>query len=82
MQSGGEQTSIWVAEGVPTPIRILQRDNGEDTYDLRLIEYKEPDHMTKTFLRGAVLAASLALIGAPAFAAQPSMRPTRRITWA
>jgi hypothetical protein len=40
VQSGGEQTSIWVAEGVPTPIRILQRENGEDTYDLRLIEYK------------------------------------------
>ncbi|HZX81789.1 MAG TPA: DUF3108 domain-containing protein [Lysobacter sp.] len=40
VQSGAEQTSIWVAEGVPTPIRILQRENGEDTYDLRLIEYK------------------------------------------
>jgi hypothetical protein len=40
VQSGSEQTSIWVAEGVPTPIRILQRENGEDTYDLRLIEYK------------------------------------------
>jgi hypothetical protein len=40
VQSGGEQTSIWVAEGVPTPIRILQRENGDDTYDLRLIEYK------------------------------------------
>lgn len=39
VQSGGEQTSIWVAEGVPTPIRILQRENGEDTYDLRLIGY-------------------------------------------
>jgi hypothetical protein len=39
VQSGDEQTSIWVAEGVPTPIRILQRENGEDTYDLRLIEY-------------------------------------------
>ncbi|MGY4516771.1 DUF3108 domain-containing protein [Lysobacter sp. HA18] len=40
VQSGDEQTSIWVADGVPTPIRILQRENGEDTYDLRLIEYK------------------------------------------
>lgn len=40
VQSGGEQTSIWVAEGVPTPIRMLQRENGEDTYDLRLIEYR------------------------------------------
>lgn len=40
VQSGSEQTSIWVAEGVPTPIRMLQRENGEDTYDLRLIEYR------------------------------------------
>ncbi|WP_187770615.1 DUF3108 domain-containing protein [Cognatilysobacter lacus] len=40
VQAGSEQTSIWVAEGVPTPIRILQRENGEDTYDLRLTEYK------------------------------------------
>jgi hypothetical protein len=40
VQGGSEQTSIWVAEGVPTPIRMLQRENGEDTYDLRLIEYR------------------------------------------
>lgn len=40
VQSGSEQTSIWVAAGVPTPIRLLQRENGEDTYDLRLIEYR------------------------------------------
>lgn len=31
--------------------------------------------MTKTFLRGAILAASLALAGAPAFAAQPFSAP-------
>jgi hypothetical protein len=35
-----EETVIWVARNVPTPIRILQRENGEDTYDLRLVEYK------------------------------------------
>ncbi|GAB2522937.1 DUF3108 domain-containing protein [Lysobacter humi (ex Lee et al. 2017)] len=40
VQSGSEQTSIWVAEGVPTPIRILQREDGADGYDLRLVEYK------------------------------------------
>ena len=40
VQTGDEQTSIWVAEGVPTPVRILQRENGEDTYDLRLTGYK------------------------------------------
>lgn len=35
-----EETVIWVAKNVPTPIRILQRENGEDSYDLRLVEYK------------------------------------------
>lgn len=34
-----EQTVIWVAAGVPTPIRILQREDGQDGTDLRLIEY-------------------------------------------
>lgn len=36
----GDETLLWVANGVPTPIRILQRENGQDTYDLRLVEYK------------------------------------------
>lgn len=36
---GSEQTVIWVAAGVPTPIRILQREDGRDSTDLRLIEY-------------------------------------------
>lgn len=35
-----EETVIWVVKGVPTPIRMLQREDGMDTYDLRLIEYK------------------------------------------
>lgn len=39
-QSGNEETVIWVVDGVPTPVRMLQRENGEDTYDLRLVEYK------------------------------------------
>lgn len=38
-QSGSEQTVIWVAAGVPSPIRILQREDGQDATDLRLIEY-------------------------------------------
>jgi hypothetical protein len=38
--SGNEENVIWVVEGVPTPVRMLQRENGEDTYDLRLVEYK------------------------------------------
>lgn len=39
MQAGSEQTVLWVAAGVPTPIRILQREDGQDGTDLRLIEY-------------------------------------------
>jgi hypothetical protein len=35
-----EETVVWVVDGVPTPVRILQRENGEDTYDLRLVDYK------------------------------------------
>ena len=38
--AGGEDTVIWVADGVPTPFRMLQRENGADTFDLRLVEYK------------------------------------------
>lgn len=38
--TGGDETLLWVANGVPTPVRILQRENGQDTYDLRLVEYK------------------------------------------
>lgn len=40
VQSGNEETVIWVVDGVPTPIRMLQRENGVDTYDLRLVDYK------------------------------------------
>jgi hypothetical protein len=39
-QAGKEETVIWVVDGVPTPVRLLQRENGEDKYDLRLVEYK------------------------------------------
>jgi hypothetical protein len=37
---GDEETVVWVVDGVPTPVRILQREKGEDTYDLRLVDYK------------------------------------------
>jgi hypothetical protein len=40
IQDGGDDTIIWVAAGVPTPIRILQREDGADSTDLRLVEYK------------------------------------------
>ncbi len=37
---GNDETIFWVAQGVPTPVRILQREDGEDKLDLRLIEYQ------------------------------------------
>jgi hypothetical protein len=40
-EDGKNQTVVWVASGVPTPIRILQREDGDDGTDLRLVEYKE-----------------------------------------
>ncbi|MEJ7747338.1 MAG: DUF3108 domain-containing protein, partial [Luteimonas sp.] len=40
VQGGAEETILWVASGVPTPIRILQREDGQDSLDLRLVEYK------------------------------------------
>jgi hypothetical protein len=39
VHAGGDETVLWVVEGVPTPIRILQREGGEDALDLRLVEY-------------------------------------------
>ena len=40
VEDGGDETILWVASGVPTPIRILQREDGADSTDLRLVEYK------------------------------------------
>lgn len=40
IQDGGDQTLLWVAQGIPTPIRILQREDGRDATDLRLIQYQ------------------------------------------
>ena len=37
---GNDETIFWVANGVPTPVRILQRENGQDTIDLRLVQYQ------------------------------------------
>lgn len=40
VEDGGDETILWVASGVPTPIRILQREDGADSTDLVLVEYK------------------------------------------
>lgn len=39
IEDDDDEMIVWIADGVPTPIRILQRDD-EDTIDLRLIEYR------------------------------------------
>lgn len=38
-RADGDGATIWVANGVPTPIRLLQREDGEDATDLRLLDY-------------------------------------------
>ncbi|MEE7546434.1 DUF3108 domain-containing protein, partial [Xanthomonas sp. Kuri4-1] len=40
VNGGDNETILWIANGVPTPVRILQRDKGEDQVDLRLVEYQ------------------------------------------
>ncbi len=41
VENDQDEMIIWVAEGVPTPVRILQLDDdGTDTVDLRLTEYQ------------------------------------------
>lgn len=37
---GHDETIVWVAHGVPTPVRILQREDGADAIDLRLVAYE------------------------------------------
>ncbi|MFC7300661.1 DUF3108 domain-containing protein [Cognatiluteimonas weifangensis] len=36
MPDGSRETVLWIAEGVPVPMRILRRHNGDDEMDLRL----------------------------------------------
>ena len=40
IEDDGDETILWVADGVPTPVRILQRKDGQDEIDLRLVEYQ------------------------------------------
>jgi len=36
----GKQIVVWVAAGVPVPLRILQREDGQDSIDLKLTSWK------------------------------------------
>lgn len=38
--SPGDAMVLWLANGVPTPIRIAQQEDGKDSIDLQLIEYQ------------------------------------------
>lgn len=40
VNGGNSETVLWVAAGVPTPVRILQREDGQDKLDLRLVQYQ------------------------------------------
>ncbi|TWI00316.1 uncharacterized protein DUF3108 [Luteimonas cucumeris] len=39
VRSGNEENIFWISYGVPTPVRIVQRKDGEDVLDLRLMQY-------------------------------------------
>jgi len=38
--ANNDGTIVWVAEGMPVPLRILHRKNGKDEVDLRLSDYQ------------------------------------------
>jgi hypothetical protein len=40
VNGGNDETIFLVVNGVPTPVRMLQREDGHDGIDLRLIEYQ------------------------------------------
>lgn len=40
VNGGNDDTIFWVADGVPTPVRILQREDGQDGIELRLVAYQ------------------------------------------
>ncbi len=39
-RNGSKETIAWVVEGIPVPARILQRKDGKDDIDLRLVAVK------------------------------------------
>jgi hypothetical protein len=40
LTNGKKQTIVWVVPDMPVPARILQRQNGQDSYDLTLTSFK------------------------------------------
>jgi hypothetical protein len=38
--AGGKQTTAWIAAGVPTPVRIVQREDGSEVFRLQLTSWR------------------------------------------
>lgn len=38
--AGGKQTIVWIAAGVPTPVRIVQREDGSEVFRLQLTSWR------------------------------------------
>lgn len=38
--AGGKQTTVWIAAGVPAPVRILQREDGSEVFHLQLTSWR------------------------------------------
>ena len=38
--AGNKQTAVWIAPGVPTPVRIVQREDGSEVFRLQLTSWR------------------------------------------
>lgn len=38
--AGGKQTVAWIAPGIPVPVRIVQREDGSETFSLRIKSWR------------------------------------------
>ena len=38
--AGRKQTAVWIAPGVPTPVRIVQREDGSEVFRLQLTSWR------------------------------------------
>ena len=38
--AGSKQTAVWIAPGVPTPVRIVQREDGSEVFRLQLTSWR------------------------------------------
>ena len=38
--AGGKQTVAWIAQGIPVPVRIVQREDGSEVFSLRIKSWR------------------------------------------